>query len=70
MIHEPPAARWFRCVCVAFAVAAERRTANELAGVFAFVRGLRSANAALHGGVLLADIGITLGFARPSPRKT
>ena len=69
MVHESPAACWFRCVGVAFAVVAERRPANKLAGVIAFVRGLRSANAALHGGVLLAEIGIAWGFAWPSPSE-
>ena len=54
---------------MAFAFVAERRPANELAGVFTFVRGLLSANAAFHGVVLLAEIGIALGFAWATPCK-
>ena len=57
------------CVGVAFAVLAEWHPANKQTGVVAFVRGLLSAHAALHCGVLGAYAAFAGGFALAAPCK-
>ena len=64
VVHEPPSTCRFRCVGVAFAAAAEGCPANKLSCVVAFVRGLSTADAALHCGVLGAYAAFAGGFAR------